>query len=712
MDEHQPAGEGSTPFLKREGIAMRTKRLNGSWMGSGVGGLLMVVSLLIGFVLGSPADVAAHEDDVVHHHGQRQATSFYTSRQRPRILPLPKSEDAFQFIVYGDRTGGVPEGLKVLQQAVSDTNLLDPDLVMTVGDLIQGYNEKPEWLLQMKAYRDIMEQLNMSWFPVAGNHDVYWRGKGPAPQGHHESNYEEHFGPLWYTFAHKNAGFIVLYSDEGDPVSNQKAFNVPMLQRMSDEQLAFLDTALKKYRDRDHVFVFLHHPRWIGRGYAGGNWDVVERMLLEAGNVSGIFAGHIHHMRYDESKGNDLAPLRYFTLATTGGSLSADIPGAGYLHHMNLVTVRPSGVTMASLPVGSVMDPSEFTQAFLAQIDLARGIRARLVQREGRSPTTLIQSDGSARGDVALLVRNPCGRPIDGTLSMDAASAGWVSSLDHHHFELGAGEEMQLAVTFTRPLGSLDELTIPKVRLDLVYKGESAAVEIPAAVTSMPLDLAAVPADFFQAGVNRCLNVYSESAATRVDRLRDVLPDGPFTLEAWVRPGINRGQRAIVAKTQGSEYALFSDEGVPQFDVHLDGRYVTAAAEDVMPTDRWTHVAGVFDGQNVSLFVDGHVVASKPGSGERTRNSLPLYIGADPDVAGRATRSFAGRIDEVRLSRGVVYTDSFDPSERLDVTDQTVLMMHLDRRVGPFTLDHSTSAVQKGVIGPTGQLLLRDGDWD
>ena len=110
----------------------------------------------------------------------------------------------------------------MLEQAVVDTNLLDPDLVMTVGDLIQGYNDTPEWLQQMSEYKDIMNRLKMKWFPVAGNHDVYWRGVGKAPEGQHESNYEKHFGPLWYTFQHKNAGFVVLYSDEGDSKTNER----------------------------------------------------------------------------------------------------------------------------------------------------------------------------------------------------------------------------------------------------------------------------------------------------------------------------------------------------------------------------------------------------------------------------------------------------------------------------------------------------------
>ena len=122
-----------------------------------------------------------------------------TSRpvEQTKPLPLPKSDDTFHFLVYGDRTGGPPSGLKVLARAVQDTNLLDPDLVMTVGDLVNGYSNREDWMAMAKDYRDIMDGLKMPWYPVAGNHDIYWRGPG-KPAGEHEGDYEKNFAPLWY----------------------------------------------------------------------------------------------------------------------------------------------------------------------------------------------------------------------------------------------------------------------------------------------------------------------------------------------------------------------------------------------------------------------------------------------------------------------------------------------------------------------------------
>ena len=61
-------------------------------------------------------------------------------------------------------------------------NLLEPDFVWTVGDLIQGYNTTEPWIRQMEEYKGVMDELLCPWFPVAGNHDVYWRGEG-KPEG-------------------------------------------------------------------------------------------------------------------------------------------------------------------------------------------------------------------------------------------------------------------------------------------------------------------------------------------------------------------------------------------------------------------------------------------------------------------------------------------------------------------------------------------------
>lgn len=644
----------------------------------------------------SPADAHPgheHEDD--HQHAAEAAErSVMTTRTAAKVLPLAKEEDVFHFVIYGDRTGGRPDGLKVLEQAVVDTNLLDPDLVMTVGDLIQGYSETDQWLREMEQYKSIMEKLNMKWYPVAGNHDIYWRGKGRPPAGHHEQNYEKQFGPLWYSFRHKNAGFIVLYSDEGDPATNRKGFTEPALQQMSDEQLEFLERALAELKDADHVFLFLHHPRWIGGRY-GRSWKSVHQKLKAAGNVTAVFAGHIHRMRYDPQDG-----IEYFTLATTGGDLSADIPGVGYLHHMNLVTVREKRVSVSALPIGAVIDPKQFTEKFQAEIAIARAIRPI-----PKSSELVLQNDGSASGEVAFTIHNSGPRPIDAMLVFDTPSGfgPWTSTLDHRHVRLAPGTEQELKFHLRRVAGELSDTSIPAVRLLLEYVGESSRVRLPDASRPISIRPAPAAADYFAPTANRAVAIRGEQSAVRVNAADLKLPQGSFTLEAWVLPQELSGFQAIIAKSQASEYAIFLDDGVPQFESHLGGRYLIAPAEHKLNVNNWTHLAGVYDGQTINLFIDGKRAASEAAEGKRRTNDLPLFIGADSNREGQPTRPYSGQIDEVRISRGAIYEDEFQPRRRLESTEETVLLLRFDKTLGPFVLSDGGAAY--GQFGPQTALV-------
>lgn len=630
----------------------------------------------------------------------RTSDGIFTTRENPSALPLPKDEDAFHFVIYGDRTGGDRSGLKVLRQAVKDTNLMDPDFVLTVGDLIQGYNTPEPWHQEATEYKEMMGQLNMPWFPVAGNHDVYWDFKDPErPAFHHEENYEATFGPLWYSFQHKNTGFIMLYTDEGIAETGEKGFNQGRLQNMSDDQIEFLKQALAKFSDLSQVFVAMHHPRWTGGGYSGSNWPEIHQILVDAGNVKGVFAGHIHRMRYDPQDG-----IEYFALATTGGHLGADLPEVGYLHHFNVVTVRPDGFTMATIPVGAVMDPKKFAPEFLADV------RAVQQMRPGRVGQRLnLSLDGKVAHNYSVAIPNPGEHPVEVVITPNVGS-DWRVVPDHQHIVVPPGKTSGMDFYFYRGDETVGDrkdswtgFQPPTFNMSVDYLHETARIRMPVVKIPVDVGLAEIATSEFETDMGNCLHLSGKQAqATRrevVDIKTDCarvsssdlgLPQGPFTLEAWVFPTAYDGSRAVVAKTQSSEFAIFLHSGIPQFDVHLQGRYVSPKATERLPVNQWSHLAGVYDGQQVHLYVNGKLAAAKSGKGERATNGLPFYIGADPDRTGSPTRQFAGRLDEIRLSTGVIYQDDFEPQKRLASDDATVLLMHLDRVSGPFLLDDST----------------------
>jgi hypothetical protein len=63
-------------------------------------------------------------------------------------------------------------------------------------------------------------------------------------------------------------------------------------------------------------------------------------------------------------------------------------------------------------------------------------------------------------------------------------------------------------------------------------------------------------------------------------------------------------------------------------------------------TNRWYHVAGVWDGNTMTVYVDGDTIGTLPTSGPYTNQDVDLAIGVDPMPLNNY---FRGKIDEVRI---------------------------------------------------------------
>jgi len=617
-------------------------------------------------------------------------------------LYAPAAEESFDFIIFGDRTTGPHEGLEVLKDAVAMANTLDPDLVMTVGDLVQGYNAPDEWLAQMREYKQYMSELKMPWYPVPGNHDVYAR---PHRVGGNTDLYSAHFGPLYYSFDYRWAHFIVLFSDEAlsfqDPPKNQN---------FSPEQIVWLRKDLAE-TSATQLFVFLHHPRWT-KGYDGCNWPDVHRMFVDDGRPVTVFAGHIHTYRSDGWIDN----IRYYTLATTGGE-RGDFRETAALHHVDFVRVRPESSTITVLPVGSIHD-GDFVLG--SEVDeMIALVRGDSLKVSGQAEIALERGRTS---ELAVELANPTGRPVSSQLvlrmgdgwvaeySSDEqvqatarwhSAEGWSSVVEGEERELAAGQTVPLKLRLTAP--ALADSKDPRVEVvaKLQYRLESGLVQPIEKVVALPLR-AMLPADETAADPDHNgVLLLDGSSAVRLD-----VPEtlSRYTLECWVKGEAPEHDAGLVAKTQGSAYGLFwsaPSEGhklATGFVGTRDG-YVKVAADKPWDFERWTHLALVFDGENAALYVDGQPRAEAKTKAAATHNALPLYVGADPDGIGRPSRFFTGAVDEVRLSSTARYSGAFAPAKTLAADGDTIVLLHFDRVVGQVHPDDSGTGHHGWAVG-------------
>ncbi len=149
--------------------------------------------------------------------------------------------------------------------------------------------------------------------------------------------------------------------------------------------------------------------------------------------------------------------------------------------------------------------------------------------------------------------------------------------------------------------------------------------------------------------------------AFRLDGINDyvevanaaALNPGRITVDAWINPVAPQGTdySPIVKKTGPGlvlGYALeFHGPGV-MFWVYVNGAWRASALSGAVPTGQWTHVAGVYDGQAVRLYVNGAALGGGTAvAGSITAATNPLNIGRDP--SNPTVRFYHGLIDEVEI---------------------------------------------------------------
>lgn len=254
----------------------------------------------------------------------------------------------FSFAIIPDRTGSERKG--VFEQAVKKANMLQPDFIMTVGDLIQGPTSKnkqsPDHLReQWKELLSFTEKSEAPFFYLAGNHDIS-RSRNGFPLANENSTlvWKEFAGVnTYYSFIYKDVLFLCLNGMEG------RDSRVPQIG-ITDEQAKWATDVLNKHKNVRWTMVFVHNPSaWISENYLK-----IQNVLLKRKYT--CFAGDWHHYIKFKRFGHD-----HYVLATAGGvSQMRGIP-YGEFDHITYVTMTENGPVVANILLDGIISDDAVT---------------------------------------------------------------------------------------------------------------------------------------------------------------------------------------------------------------------------------------------------------------------------------------------------------------------------------------------------------------
>jgi len=114
---------------------------------------------------------------------------------------------------------------------------------------------------------------------------------------------------------------------------------------------------------------------------------------------------------------------------------------------------------------------------------------------------------------------------------------------------------------------------------------------------------------------------------------------GSITLSALIKGTFNSNWDPIISKGFNWQLTRGMGNEASFFCIGLGSLLGTTNIND----DQWHHVAGVYNGSKMDLYVDGQLDASKSTSGSLSFSSSNVYIGGSPSA------SFNGLIDDVRI---------------------------------------------------------------
>jgi hypothetical protein len=290
--------------------------------------------------------------------------------------PVNNAAGVFRFAILPDRSGGMRPG--VFESAIAKLNLLQPEFVLSTGDLIDGYTLDPQvWNAQWDEFERLVNRLEMPFHYVPGNHDI----SNPLLL----DAWKQRRGSPWWSFVHQDVLFLCLHTEDRP------------LGGLGGEQIAWAQRTLAENAQVRWTLVFMHRPLWREQNQAG--FEQV-REALKGRNYT-VFASHEHTYLKGERDG-----MNYYILATAGGGSPLRGVEVGEFDHVTWVTMKPAGPVVANLTLDGILPDNVVTEATHARVAALRGGSWLQI-----APLIQVAPD-FARLEVPLEFVNPTDQPL------------------------------------------------------------------------------------------------------------------------------------------------------------------------------------------------------------------------------------------------------------------------------------------------------------
>lgn len=329
-----------------------------------------------------------------------------TTRPIPSITPFkltPPTGNSFEFIVQGDNrpTGPGKPLPRAIFQIADEISLLQPAFVLSVGDIVWGYGDTRQRMLnELDLFQSIADRMGVPFYNAAGNHEIHGN---PEANAILQARYKELYG----SFDYGNSHFVVLNSDE-----------IGHEGKIEGEQLAWLKSDLEANKTATHIFCLMHRPMFAALNpdfdpqkkqsfVSRANRDELHE-LFKKYPVHAVFAGHEHLYHIEEHNG-----ISYVTSGGSGAPLYAQPQDGGFSHY---IVVEVTGDVLRM----RVIEPYHLEIVYTAGND---GMEPVSTARVTNSTDSFLHArnvvfrlpriSGSGRYDVTAILKNYQGQLVE-----------------------------------------------------------------------------------------------------------------------------------------------------------------------------------------------------------------------------------------------------------------------------------------------------------